>query len=145
MGKIRDIADRLGSVNIQQLTESFIEDELSDDYEDLIRKQLLAGKRGDNKDIEPEYSSTTYAATKPSDPERGFLTPNLKDTGRFHRSIEIGIFGDKVVADSSDSKADDLFGKYDPNDTLLNLRPKNKEIIGGKLTLLIIREIKTKL
>ena len=76
------------------------------------REQLLAGKRATGTPIKPQYAWEAYARAKPPHPERPLMTPNLKDTGSFHRQLFAERTGMKVYFGSRDPKTGKLSRKY---------------------------------
>lgn len=66
--------------------------------EKLERKRLLRGERTDGKKITPKYRNNSYAKKKASKNSKpGFGTPDLKLTGKAHKSLTASFEGNKVV------------------------------------------------
>lgn len=132
--KFNKKAKRLTNTKILQLLKEIVVKDL-----ELIaianREQLLEGKTAENKPIQPEYASTIYAAQKQNNPKRSFLTPNLKDTGKFHESVYAKIEGNIVKIGATDGKTKELQIKY--GNEILGLTDENKNDL--------IREWKIKL
>ncbi len=84
----------------------------TDLLEELNREQMLEGEDSEGNEITPKYRSAIYAAQKPSNPKRKFLTPNLKNTGAFHRSIRATLSGQSIRFNATDSKKAKLLAKY---------------------------------
>lgn len=84
----------------------------TDLLETLNAEQMMEGKRADGSTIEPQLRNVDYAAQKPRNPKRRFLTPNLRDTGAFHRSITAKLRGKKITFNATDSKKNKLIAKY---------------------------------
>lgn len=84
----------------------------TDLLETLNAQQMLEGKDATGQDITPEYRNREYAAQKPSNPKRKFLTPNLKDTGDFHQSLVVNMQGKGIIFNATDIKKAKLLKKY---------------------------------
>ena len=76
---------------------------------EMNRQWLSRGIRPDGSEISPQLSvMTAYekAQGRFSNPERDFLTPDLRHTGTFYASIDIVTDGESVEYTSSDPKWD---------------------------------------
>lgn len=74
---------------------------------DLVRLQLLQGKRSDGSDL-PNYSPVSVAKYgEKSGPM------DLYKTGAFHRSITVRVFADYAVVIATDRKTEMLERRYD--------------------------------
>ena len=141
MKALRDLANYFKSYDVEQ-TATFALQQIRDETADLIRDQMMQGKRGDGSNIEPSYRSRLYASRKQQTPGRGFLTPNLKDTGDFHGSVRLLTKRKgKYLIEATDEKTKMLLQKYDEPQTLLTLTDNNKEITADKLKKLIIDDL----
>lgn len=125
MATVRTIRDRLAKIDLIEIAKDTFNEVK---YADQIRRQMLEGKRGDDQLIEPDYKRVNYALKKQrKNRQPPFGTPDLKDEGDFHESINASIIGDEIVGDATDEKAPGLLAKYDPNETLLTLNKQSKE------------------
>lgn len=90
--------------------------------ENIIREQMLSGIREDDSEIVPSYRNDTYAKYKYNlHPLNGgmlnitprwMFTPNLIDTGDFHRGIKATVKNERISIESIDSKSESLEKKY---------------------------------
>lgn len=82
--------------------------------EDLNREMLLDGRNNEGQLIRPKYRNSKYARRKQalnSKPPLG--TPDIKLTGKYHKSLKAKFQGNDILIDSSDSKDADLSAKYE--------------------------------
>ena len=124
MSYLKDLANKLKNINFVQEATKIAGQEI-DFFEDANRDQLLAGKRASGIDITPKYRSTIYAIKKPKLFGRKLLTPNLKDTGAFHRSITAEVRNKKIYIDAVDEKTESLQEKY--KKTILGVSEENQQ------------------
>lgn len=105
---------------------------------DLNREQLSSGLYDNEKPIRPRYASTTYAAQKPTHPQRSPLTPNLKDKGDYHKSITAKKNRSAITLTATDRKAAMLKAKYETsNGKLIGLTPTSRgkfaDLVRGRM------------
>jgi hypothetical protein len=83
------------------------------EIEELNRGQLEEGLTANGTAIRPKYRNPKYARFKQgknSKPPSG--TPDLKLTGKYHKSITAKFQGKKITLEATDSKDKDLSQKY---------------------------------
>lgn len=97
--------------------------------EDYNIEQLMRGENYKGEKITPRYANRGYAALKNAENSKaGFGTPDLKDTGDFHRGIKTIVSTRGVRTTGTEQKTPELQFKY------------GDEIIGINLSKSTIRE-----
>lgn len=102
--------------------------------EDIITDQLEKGLDGNGDLITPQLRSETYARLKKfAGGKAPFGTPDLKNTGSFHRRITASIRGTTLVFTSTDPKTSMLIQKYGQEIFFLN--DQSRELIAEELAI----------
>lgn len=112
----------------------------SESIADQNREQLSKGKDANGKAIRPKYKNKRYAAKKQAMGSKAPLgTPDLKLTGKYHKSLKPKFTGKKFTIQSTDKKDKMLSSKY--GDEIKGLNKEALKLVRKE----IIPEIKTKL
>lgn len=97
-------------------TDKIITDSLKEtvsDFEDIQRKQLMAGKTRTGSHIKPSYRNKKYAEAKSSmNPLPGLGVPDLRLTGAFYEGIDVEAGKEVFDIISKDEKGPELENKY---------------------------------
>jgi len=147
------LAERVRSIDINQILDEVLEGEKTYIL-DLIRSQLIRGKKGDGDEI--GWYSTTEAGQNyvqfkidrglfPEDTGGAY---NLLYEGHFYSSLIINIGANDIEVLSTDSKIGEMAEHLDfdvNNSTLLTLTPENLEILQEKIKPLIQNKINARL
>lgn len=106
---LQNLKDKIENLPVREFLQEAVE-ENAEYIGQLNAKQMYAGKRADGSDIEPEYKQLTKQIKAAKG--QPFDRVTLKDTGSFHKKIDID--ADKKGFDifSTDFKEDELKEKY---------------------------------
>lgn len=132
----RDYANKVNKINPRNIIIN-ISNELSYEFVELNKQQLMEGKSSIGDNLRPSYLQDTYfksiiAATKykkwkqkiTPNPKRNPNAPNLYITGKFHSGFHIKKGGEEFIIDSNDKNTGKIKSKYNH---VFGLTPENIE------------------
>lgn len=123
MATIKGLYEKVSSLNAGNVAVESL-DSTSETIADLNRQQLFEGKNAKGGQV-GQYRNELYAEEKHRmNPVPGFGNVDLKLTGAFQSRITTNVFGETVITQSTDEKADELARKY--GDDIYGLNPTFK-------------------
>lgn len=109
--------------------------------ETLNREQLFKGKRADDTDIAPPYTSRTIQIKKAKSQPTDRVT--LKNTGAFYSSIRANVQANSVKINATDNKMEKLQTKYKKE--IIGITLSNRQLVAIRLAPDIAKYIKEKI